>query len=485
MSDRWFIFKEGKALGPFTPEEIRASLREGTFDPFDLVTREGSSVRRELVEVDELFFSSKIVYADEGPSANDPQQNATVDSSSKASPSLSSLPALRDTMQASPQSTDLLAGQGLLALAQNDRHTVASQAPSRIVSGQAHKRRRDPKHFHLLDSRGRMLGPIGAGEIQSLFYKGVLDKSVRVMRDGSKAQVPVSRFVAIYSETNKVRRAMQQGAHPAMKGGLRSSAMRMGGHRAAGFGQGSGPFSGIAIVAIIAAILLSSVAAYVFYKHGAVRWLARDGGEVQQQETPKAVPRARLAPGEEERQRHEQAMRTRRSVQVPARVAPPVNSSRDSRLAELRRQKVKLLEMRRQRERELRNKKKLVKATVAPVPKGNKSTIAVTPKALPAPAPSPAPAPTPPPKPAGQTVGSLTDGQQVAKLGPMTFSKAALDSCEGSCNIAFTGAGGTVKVAFFKQVWASALTSKSGGIYLSGLVKKNGGEVKIILSNVQ
>jgi outer membrane biosynthesis protein TonB len=119
-----------------------------------------------------------------------------------------------------------------------------------------------------------------------------------------------------------------------------------------------------------------------------------------------------------------------------------------------------------------------------------------TPKPLPKPAPKPAPqSPTQPlpkakvaatpPLPQGQTVAGLSDGQQVAKLGPMTFDKSALAACEGSCSLKFTGAGGSVKVAFFKQVWAPALEAKSGGVYLTGLVKKNGSDVKIILSNVQ
>src|SRR5689334_5715430 len=62
VSDRWIIIKNGQSVGPLTAEEIRASLRDGSFDPFDLVMREGSSVRRELVEVDELFQSSPVVY---------------------------------------------------------------------------------------------------------------------------------------------------------------------------------------------------------------------------------------------------------------------------------------------------------------------------------------------------------------------------------------------------------------------------------------
>ncbi len=186
MSDRWLIFKDGHALGPFTPEEIRQSLREGTFDPFDLVAREGSSLRRELVEVDELFFTSKVVYADEQASAGG---RAAAGGGGAFAPS-GQMPALRDMTQASQQGAPDVAGNGHLALASSNKATLASQVPGRPVGQQnsLRKRRRDPKHFHVMDPRGRVLGPISAGEIQALFYKGVLDTDVKVMRDGSRAQ---------------------------------------------------------------------------------------------------------------------------------------------------------------------------------------------------------------------------------------------------------------------------------------------------------
>src|SRR5688500_1967963 len=64
MSDRWYIYKDGQALGPMTAAQIRDGLRDGSFDPFDLVSRDGSHVRLELVEVDEIFFNKEVVYGD-------------------------------------------------------------------------------------------------------------------------------------------------------------------------------------------------------------------------------------------------------------------------------------------------------------------------------------------------------------------------------------------------------------------------------------
>src|SRR5688500_555295 len=60
MMKRWYIFRDGRALGPYDAREIRESLREGMWDPFDLVSAEGSAVKIPLVEVDEIFASSQV-----------------------------------------------------------------------------------------------------------------------------------------------------------------------------------------------------------------------------------------------------------------------------------------------------------------------------------------------------------------------------------------------------------------------------------------
>lgn len=489
MSDRWFIYKDGQALGPFAPEEIRQSLREGTFDPFDLVSREGSSVRRELVEVDELFFTSKVVYAGE-------QASGFGDGPVSGAPSVfapsGNLPAVRgDQTQASQRGAPDVAGNGHLALASSSRATLASQQSRPVAQQNApRKRRRDPKHFHVMDPRGRVLGPVSASEIHSLFYKGVLDKDVKVMRDGSRAQVPVARFVAIYSESNRVKRAMQQGAHPIVQGGI-SRAGSLPAPRVA-MGTPSSAVSPLAVIAIVAALLFGGIAAYVFIKNGGANWSAKDRPSATRQNKAKKK-KVRPLPDQKPKP-------------WPSLVK---KKQKADRLAELKRQRAKLLELKQRREaREKKNgKSKLAKKEAA---KAKLKTAQLTkppvnavsapkpppvaqPKPSPAPAalPSPAaplpkaPAPAAPAKAQGQTVASLTEGQQVQKLGPMTFDKTALAECDGSCNLTFSGAGGSVKAAFFKQVWGPALEGKTGGVYLSGLVKKNGDSVKIILSNVQ
>ncbi len=476
MSDRWFIYKDGQALGPFTPEEIRQSLREGTFDPFDLVSREGSAVRRELVDVDELFFTSKVVYGEGEPQPSG--ANAAV------SPPSAFAAVAAEATQASARGSPDAAGNGMLALASAHRATVQSRMPESVAAdgGQSPRRRRkrDPKHFHVMDPRGRVLGPISAGEIQALFYKGVFDKNVKVMRDGSRAQVPVARFVAIYSESNRVKRAMQQGAHPMIQGGI-SPANQLPAPRAA-MGISGVSVSPLAIVALVIALVVGSYAFYLFYTNGGLNWSAKDH------------------PSEETQPRHVKKKRKVRPLPEapqPKKKLSNAEQNRQQRLADSKRQRAKLLELKQRREARDKARKGKFAKTVAmkpeakPKPKTPAKPAAIPAKPAAAPQTSPsqplpkAPAPAAPPKAQGQTVASLEDGKPVTKLGPMSFDKSALKTCDGACNLTFTGAGGTVKVAFFKNVWGPTLEAKTGSVYLSGLVKKNGADTKIILSNVQ
>ena len=47
------------------------------------------------------------------------------------------------------------------------------------------------------------------------------------------------------------------------------------------------------------------------------------------------------------------------------------------------------------------------------------------------------------------------------------------------------GAGGAVRVSFFKSAWGDALIAKDGKAVISGLVRKRGNVVTIVLQNVQ
>ena len=60
MSARWLIHSRDRTFGPWTAVQVRDELRAGRIDPFDMASKEGSSLKRPLVEIDEIFQSSRV-----------------------------------------------------------------------------------------------------------------------------------------------------------------------------------------------------------------------------------------------------------------------------------------------------------------------------------------------------------------------------------------------------------------------------------------
>ena len=81
-------------------------------------------------------------------------------------------------------------------------------------------------------------------------------------------------------------------------------------------------------------------------------------------------------------------------------------------------------------------------------------------------------------------VSSLVNGQKVT-IGPMAYNKAAIDRCAMKCELQFHGAGGIITGVFFTAAYADKLKGKSGGAYITGIVKKNGSSVNMIIQGVR
>ena len=474
-----------------SPAEIRASLRDGTIDPFDLVARDGSSVRRELVEVDEIFFSSKVVYADS------PQQ---VFAPSKAAPAEGNAPAQRDSTQVSNapaalsgDSMPLGVGQ-VLALAERRGSLAATQVSSQDGGGKPRrKNRRDPKRYYLMDGRGRVLGPVSAGDVQSMYYKGVLDRSVRVMKDGSTAQVPVAKFVGIYSEQARGGRpAPSQAAHPAMP--MMAPPPRM----AMGLGPTffRGPLARmLAIGGMVAALVIAGLAVLALYRSGNLDWLARKPPRAAVERRVKKSPARALPknfrgvlprPDGKGSPYERQAPARKAAVKTPKREARAGLTPRQRQFEEFRKARAAATKIRanKQKKAELaKQEKKALAAKPAPyVPKPVAAFVKKPPVA--APLPAAAPKPSAAPAPASGLAGTPV-GQTVSAVGPMTFNKNAVETCDGGCTVTFSGAPGSVRVKFFKEVWGPSLMAKDGGVRISGLMREDSGGKFILLSNVE
>jgi len=481
-----------------TPEEIRIALREGTIDPFDLVAREGSSVRRELVEVDELFNTGQ------------PEQGRSLAGGDAALPVGDGfIPMLADATHASVRSGDFVLGQGHLELAGNNQRTQPTQSPGEAAARPARpvQKRRDPKHFHVIDGRGRVLGPMSAGEIQSLYFKGVLGRGVYVTRSGSSARVPVGRFVEAYARARgRKAGAAGQGAHPIMPvarpaGRLTFQQFLMAHQLPRVGGMGWSP---MLVFVLVLALAFGGLAAWLYKSgHGAhLAHLAEHGVTgLTHHRSHKRARKLRPAP------RHRSGTPRRGAAKesgagplpransgTPARQSTtPADTQRDrasrQRLEQQRRIAAKAADARRaaaerqrlmERQRQAEQRRRLAKQRRAQQQRHTQQQLAA--RRLPSRAavqPSAAVGRQP------TAAAALHDGQVISHLGPMHFDKSAVARCTGSCSVTFSGPAGSVQGVFFKSAWGQKLLAKPRGVYLSGLVRGSGGATKILISNVQ
>jgi len=224
MAKKWLVHRNDQSFGPWSAAQIREELRKGTVDPFDLVNMEGSPVMRELVEIDEIFYSEDLEYSE-------------VTSPSHGTQSV--------MLEETPPPTDTNTGSFLALAVPNVENSVSrnkqkprSKSPpkkdesfiSRITgkekeqprslrpksegnisyeiakkgmgTGQGSKSA-DAKKYFLIDGKGRIFGPKSAGEIQSMFYRGLLGSDVSVKKDQSEIAVPIGKFVEVYAHAKK------------------------------------------------------------------------------------------------------------------------------------------------------------------------------------------------------------------------------------------------------------------------------------------
>ena len=471
VSERWLIHKGGAVLGPYEAREVRDALRSGAIDPFDKVSREGSSVRRDLVDVDELFIPSGAVA--------EPPGMATTE-----------LPAPTLSERESEATVATRRLDGAAAVDPDEDDPDRRRAPPAA-------RRRQPRNFHIINAQGRVLGPVSAAEILALYYKGILDKRVRVQRQGAPQEVPVARFVTAYGAASS-RRAPGQAHHPSMPRSRRLSAM--GPKRQARLAPArSQQFSPLATAVLGLALILAGASVYLVLASHVLRHaprratvLPRDGvrAPLPPLEFPPISPLPPPSPGEWPTPRPTSA-----STAVPSRggstLPRPSGAPAHRGGGPLSTRERPPIARREPLPRPQPAAKSPSKPLAIPRPNVYQAPRTVppasfkTPLAM-APPPSARPA-TASPAAAVAAAGGMTNGQSLQHYGPMTFSKSDLDSCSGSCNIPFRGSGGQVlRVVFFKEAWAGALAAKAGGVYVSGIVRTvAGGPPKLILANAQ
>ena len=218
MPARWKVYRNNELIGELTSAEIRQRLREGALDPFDQVSREASSVRMEILDVDEIFQESRA--SGDSFSSNERAEEHTVikripSPKVELAPRNPLLQAQEDLEPAAPRPKD-----------KEPRPAAEPEAPTPpqsslrtpfvaqlAVAHEVHEPKKI-KEFYLVDKQDRRLGPLSAAEIQSLFQRGILEPKLLVQKMGQIRKTPLRQFLRTFAMKQIAEaRAMHPSGH--------------------------------------------------------------------------------------------------------------------------------------------------------------------------------------------------------------------------------------------------------------------------------
>jgi hypothetical protein len=195
MSQLWFVYSRDKTFGPWSSSEVRDQLRSGNIDPFDMVSSDGSPVKRPLVEVDEIFQSSRIqmgALIENGVI----EESAAVVGGNQPKPTAVSLETRQNSQDLSNQKPVSLPPVNKSLDVARPKQFQSLAIESRI----AKKRFAKPgkRHYFVTDSARRVLGPMSSSDVISLWQKGIVDRSATVEKKGQPRKISLEKFVGFY-----------------------------------------------------------------------------------------------------------------------------------------------------------------------------------------------------------------------------------------------------------------------------------------------
>lgn len=467
MEKRWNVYHGSDYLGLKTAKEIREALRRGSLDPFDRVSIEGSNIREDLIDVDEIFREST------GHFAEDPNGTIVADrpmavgerSSREHTPS----PAPSFAPAAASSSQNWRPESSAMRLKEDMAQPDALKTPS--------------KRYYIID-REKVLGPLAAHEIQSLYNRGVLNKKVKVQKIGSQRTMSIGQFISSYSG-DRMKELVEDGKIPQQIGvGSPSSKVLTELARMAGSRRVSQQRQQKTIVLVSAIVLLVGLVIYLV---------------VQQSRGPSRSNAPRAASEANRQTESVQRVRPRLIQKAPSAPAPAAAPSSEpsepkaTSRKEAPRTVVKPLPT---------TPKKVAREVAAPParapekprPSASKKVAAAPPPPQPSTPPPQNQEPAreaPPPSPAptasgGPIARAIAGAGRIQTVGPLTFQAAALEECASKCNLSMRDANGAnMRVVFFKNAYYDALKVRSKGVTLTGSTKMERGELTLIIQDLR
>ncbi len=504
MTKRWNVHHGSENLGLKTAKEIREALRKGTLDPFDKVSAEGSNIREDLIEVDEIFKETQ----DEDDSV--PAQGMRVSELSHGTNSGTgtgtTIALATGPVRPANSGSGSGAGSGIntgmnpsksrvgpppnfSASFAADPNQPRTNPPPTTAGGVPLSWRTDQsadfreqvdsksnqKRYYLID-KSKILGPLSGLEIQSLYNRGVLGAKVKVQRIGGTRSIPVAQFIASYSE-DRLKELTEDGklnqkvSSPSSK--VLNELSRVANAQKIAQGRKNKTYLIMLLSGLILGVLLFVV---VDSSRSSKRSDDRDKDDGRRGSRPKLLQQS---PNEGLDDNEDEGSSPRRSPKAN-RASPP--SPKANRPA-------------------VKPEPVLVERPSKAPAKPPKKSPAVAPAAS-APAAAPlvvkapptktvAPVTTPAPKKVVDKEGAIaravnSNARSIQKIGPLSFSMGALDSCPSKCSLVFRDlTGATIKAVFFKSAYYEQLKKSSGSVYLTGNARREGGEATIFIQDIQ
>lgn len=480
-----------------TAKEIREALRRGTLDPFDKVSAEGSNIREDLIEVDEIFkeeegeAESTSTEAKAAPSEVLPTADGAVPvafpnasasaaapvASSSASPVQAPSPYKIEIASSAPvaksqsqsQSTDDEDGPrtnpppGASAFIPSWRN---ADTASLTAAKDDKESKSTQKRYYLID-KAKILGPVSALEIQSLFNRGGLNPKVKVQRIGGTKAIPIAQFIASFSE-DRIKELTDDGKLNQKVSSPSSKVLNELARAANAQKIAKSRKNKTYIFLALGGFLLGAILLVIFEssqgpkhssetlehegKKGRPKLLQKaqdeDKDDKEVRSRPKAVAAPQRAPKPDPTPAPEVRTPPRRTPSRPAPKATPAPS-----------------------------RPAVVERRSQPEPK---KVAVVRPRA---PEPTPAPAPV---KKESPIERALSSGGGVQTVGPLNFSLTALEACPSKCTLTLRDSSGmSIKAIFFKSAYYDQLKKNPSSIFISGSVRKEGSSATILIQDVR
>lgn len=480
MSQLWFVYSRDKTFGPWSSSEVRDQLRSGNIDPFDMVSSDGSPVKRPLVEVDEIFQSSRIqmgALIENGVI----EESAAVVGGNQPKPTAVSLETQQNSQDLSNQKPVSLPPVNKSLDVARPKQFQALAIESRVANQRFAKPGK--RHYFVTDSAGRVLGPMSSSDVISLWQKGIVDRSATVEKKGQPRKISLEKFVGFYQ---------LGGSHsdPGVRiggGGLQ----RYYNHRFKHAIISQQRF--LPVIALVCALLivigLLSFKLSVSPKQGTNIIQTESKNEVAKAVSPESLPSgARPIVNIDDKRKGTP------NSQFATKVPSPKIQSEAARKAAQNTQRLK------NGGRESISNVNVARPTDRPGPKpvsirskkqtsSNQSTFQKPAeeikrvKSIETPKPvitkrvsSPRPKSTPPKQ--------WSDGQSLSVSA--RFTTSAVQTCSAKCKLQVQTSSGPLTAVFFKAAFGEKLISAKGSASLSGIVRKQAdGSWQIIVSGVE